>query len=194
MRTRILWPFVPALLLAQHLGHVLVHRIEEPDASARAQLLTQTGHDYMGYLQAPLGLCVVLVGAALVSRAVAGFRRRPLRVQPSWWWSVMPALAFLIQEPLGQVVHTGALEPSMLLSPILLLGASLEFACGLVCLFLVRRLLAAAHAIGGALAAVRRPRSPLASIAASLCTPQIAPPRRLALAHCAGERAPPVLG
>ncbi len=194
MRARLLWPFLPALVLAEHVGHVLVHRIEEPDAHARTQLLTQTGHGYMGYLQAPLGLCLVLVAATLVSRVIAGFRHRPMRSAPSWWWAGLPALAFVLQEPLGEVVHAGAFEWSMLLSPVLLLGATLELGCGLLCLILVRKLLAAAHSVGRVLASAASCRPRLVSLTAELCCPQIAPPRRLALAHGAGERAPPLFG
>jgi hypothetical protein len=194
MRPRLLWPFLPALVLAEHVGHVLVHRIEEPDAHARAQLLTQTGHAYMGYLQAPLGLCLALVAATLVSRVIAGFRQRPMRAAPSWWWAGLPALAFVLQEPLGEVVHAGVFEWSMLLSPVSLLGATLEFGCGLLCLILVRKLLAAAHNVGRAFAGAASCRPRLVSITAELCCPQIAPPSRLALAHGAGERAPPFFG
>ena len=194
MRARLLWPFLPALVLAEHVGHVLVHRIEEPDAHARTQLLTQTGHGYMGYLQAPLGLCLVLIAATLVSRVVAGFRQRPLRAAPSWWWVGLPALAFVLQEPLGEVVHAGAFEWSMALRPVLLLGATLEFGCGLLCLILVRKLLAAAHTVGRVLAGPASCRPRLAPLVVELCCAQIAPPLRLALAHGAGERAPPLFG
>jgi hypothetical protein len=194
MRARLLWPFLPALVLAEHVGHVLVHRIEEPDAHARAQLLTQTGHGYMGYLQAPLGLCLVLVLATLVSRVVAGFGHRPLGAAPSWWWAGLPAIAFVLQEPLGEVIHAGSFDWSMFLSPVLLLGATLELGCGVLCLILVRKLLAAAHAVGRVLAGAvsRRPR--LVSLTVELCSAQTAPPRRVALAHGAGERAPPFFG
>jgi hypothetical protein len=194
MRARLLWPFLPALVLAEHVGHVLVHRIEEPDAHARAQLLTQTGHGYMDYLQAPLGLCLVLVAATLVSRVIAGFRQRPKRAAPSWWWAGLPAVAFVLQEPLGEVAHAGAFEWSMLLSPVSLLGATLEFGCGLLCLILVRKLLAAAHNVGCAFAGAASCRPRLAPLAVELSCAQIALPRRLALAHGAGERAPPLFG
>ena len=46
MRARLLWPFLPALALAEHAGDGPVHRIQEPEAHARTQLLTQTGHGY----------------------------------------------------------------------------------------------------------------------------------------------------
>ena len=92
------------------------------------------------------------------------------------------------------MVHAGAFEWSMLLSPVLLLGATLEFGCGLICLILIRRLLAAAHTVGRAFAGAVSCRPRLVSITAELCCPRITPPRRLALAHGAGERAPPLFG
>ena len=173
---------------------MLVHRIQEPDARARAELLAHTGHGYMGYLQDVVGLCVMLVGAALISRVVAGFRNRPLRALPCWWWAGLPALAFLLQEWFGELVHHGAVEWSPLLEPVLVLGVGLELVSGAICVLLVRKLLVAAHTVGRALANAveRRPR--LAALAVELCTPQFARPRLLALARGAGERAPPTFG
>jgi hypothetical protein len=173
---------------------VLVHRIQEPDAHARAELLAHTGHGYMGHLQDVVGLCVMLAGAALLSRVVAGFRNRPLRAPPSWWWAGLPALAFLLQEWFGELVHAGAVEWSPLLEPVLALGVALELVCGALCVFLVRKLLVAAHTVGRALAHAveRRPR--LAAVSVELCTPQLERPRLLALVRGAGERAPPSFG
>ncbi len=195
MRARLAWTLLlPALVVTEHVGHVLVHRIQEPDAHARAQLLAHTGHGYMGYLQEVVGVCVILVGAALVARVAAGFRNRPLRVMPSWWWAGLPAVAFLLQEWFGELVHAGAIEWSPLLEPVLALGVALELICGVLCLVLVRKLLVAAHTVGRALAGALERRPRLATLAIEACTPQFARPRLVALAGGAGERAPPAFG
>jgi hypothetical protein len=191
VRTRIAWSLlVPALIAAEHGGHVLVHRLQEPDAHSRAELLAQTGHGYMGYLQALMGVCAVLIGAALIGRVRAGFRNRPLNALPGWWWSALPALAFLLQEWFGQLIHTGGAEWSTLLA----LGAALELACGVLCVLLVRKLLVAAHTVGRALADEIAARPRLAILAVSLCGPQLEQPRLIALARGTGERAPPSFG
>lgn len=173
---------------------MLVHRIQEPDAHARAELLARSGHGYMGYLSALAGLCVMLVAAALVSRVVAGFRNQPRHTLPSWWWAVVPALAFPIQEWLGRLAHDGAVEWSPLLEPVLAVGVALELVCGALCVLLVRRLLVAAHSVGRALASAVARRAPLAALSGELRTPQPDRPALLALAHGGGERAPPTFG
>jgi hypothetical protein len=181
-------------MVAEHAGHVLVHRIQEPDAHARAVLLASTGHGYMGYLQGVVGLCAVLVVAGLIGRVVAGFRSRPLRALPSLWWAGLPAVAFLLQEWFGELGHNGAVQWSPLLEPVLVLGVALETVCGVACVLLVRRLLVAAHAVGRALADAVESRPPLATLSLERCWPQVERQRLIALARGAGERAPPAFG
>jgi hypothetical protein len=178
-------------MIAEHAGHVLVHRIQEPDAHARAVLLASTGHGYLGYLQGVVGLCAVLVGAGLVGRVVAGFRNRPLRSLPSLWWAGLPAIAFLLQELSGELAHTGAVQWSPLVEPVLVLGVALESVCGVACVLVVRKLLVAAHTVGRALASAVEIRSPLATLSLERCWPQLDRQRLTALARGAGERAPP---
>jgi hypothetical protein len=191
VRTRVAWPLLlPALIVAEHGGHVLVHRLQEPNANSRAELLAHTGHGYMGYLQALVGVCAVLVGAALVACVRAGFRRRPLAALPAWWWAGLPALAFLFQESVGRLIHTGGAEWSTLFA----LGAALELACGVLCVLLVRRLLVAAHSVGRALADAIAARPRLALLAVPLSGPQLWQPPLIALARGSGERAPPRFG
>jgi hypothetical protein len=185
---------LPALLVTEHAGHVLVHRIEERDAHAREQLLAQTGHGYMSSLEAFVGLCVVLVAAGLAGRVVAGFRNRPLRRLPTWWCAGLPAVAFLLQEEVGRFLQTGGVERATAFEPVLAFGALLQVAGGLLCVLLVRKLLLAAHSAGRALARSSARRARLAAIAVELRCPQFEQPRLLTLAHGAGERAPPVFG
>lgn len=195
MRARLaLSLLLPALVVAEHAGHVLVHRIQEPDAHARAALLASTGHGYMGYVQGLVGLCAMLVGAGLTGRVMAGFRNQPLRPLPSWWWSGLPAMAFLLQEWSGDLAHAGAVTWPPLLEPVLALGVTLELVCGVVCLLLVRKLLVAAHAVGRALADAVECRPRLTTLAVKRCCPQLERLRPIALAHGAGERAPPLFG
>jgi hypothetical protein len=195
VRARLAWSLLlPALVVAEHAGHVLVHRLQEPDSHARAQLLAQTGHGYMGYFEHVVWLCLVLVGAALINRVVAAFRNKPFRTMPSWWWACVPAAAFVLQESLGEVVHAGVLESAPLLEPLMALGFAVELLCGLACVFAVRKLLVAAHRVGRALAeaTARRPR--LIAVRLEPCGAWPERPRLLALARGIGERAPPAFG
>ena len=157
----------------------------------------------MGYLQGLVGLCAVLVGAALIGRVVAGFRNRPLRPLPSLWWAGVPAVAFLLQEWLGELAHAGAVELSPLLEPVLALGVALELVCGVACLLLVRRLLVAAHTVGRALAdavreqvAVGDPLGRAVRLAARTTAPDCARSRsgraRTTRLRLAGQARPPL--
>ena len=193
MRSRWFWTLLlPALVVAEHLGHGLTHWVQEPDARVRETLLAESGHGYMGYLSTLVALCVVLVVAGLAGRVVAGFRRRPLRGLPSWWWAALPVAVFAVQETLGVLRHDGA--AGLLPDPVLGLGAVLELAAGLLCLLIVRKLSVAAHRAGRALAA-RKPSRPRPSAAPALATPlEVAPVRLRAPAYGGGKRAPPAFG
>jgi hypothetical protein len=182
------WPLlVPALLVAEHLGHVLTHWLEQPDPGVRAVLLEETGHGYMESFARVAGLALALVGAVFLSRVTAAFRNGPMAALPSWWWASVPALAFVVQEALG--AGSAVLE-----RPVLPLGAMVELACGLACVAVVRRLLLAAHGLGRALATRTAPRPRLAADAVQALDTQVTVLRVPALAWRRGERAPPAFG
>jgi hypothetical protein len=193
VRSRWFWTLLlPALVVAEHLGHGLTHWIQEPDARVRENLLAESGHGYMGYLSTLVALCVVLVVAGLAGRVVAGFRRRPLHGLPSWWWAALPVAVFAVQETLGVLAYDGA--AGLIPASVLGLGAVLELAAGLLCLLVVRKLSVAAHRAGRALAARQsgRPRGVAAPALAALL--EIALLRLGAPAYGGGKRAPPAFG
>lgn len=195
VRSRWFWTLLlPALVVAEHLGHGLTHWVREPDDRTREQLLAQSGHGYAGYLETIVALCVVLVGAGLAARAVAGFRHRPLRGLPSLWWAGLPVAAFALQEPLGVLVHDGPGGLALLADPVLALGAVLELAGGLLCVLVVRKLSVAAHRAGRALAALRRRPLRGATTAAQPAPSDVVPIRLRAPAYGGGKRAPPAFG
>jgi hypothetical protein len=182
------WPLLlPALLAAEHVGHVLTHWIEQPDPSLRAVLLEETGHGYMAFLERVVALCLVLIAAAVVGRVAASFRNRPLDAPPSWGWAFLLPAVFVLQEAAGG-------GEAVLARPVLPLGIVVELACGLVCLALVRRVLLAAHGVGRALAS--RSAAPIRLVAPPLAalTAQVIVLRVPALAWRRGERAPPSSG
>jgi hypothetical protein len=185
---------LPALVVAEHLGHELTHWVQEPNAPGREQLLAQSGHGYAGYAETAVALCVVLLAAGLAGRAVSGFRHRPLRGLPSWWWAALPVAAFALQETLGVLVHDGASMLALLADPVLGLGAVLELLAGLLCVLVVRKLSVAAHRAGRALAALRRlPLGGKTGVAQPIPSPFV-PLRFRAPAHGGGTRAPPAFG
>jgi hypothetical protein len=195
MRTRWFWTLLlPALVVAEHLGHGLTHWVQEPDDRLREQLLAESGHGYLGFAQTVVALSVVLTGAGLAGRVVAGFRQRPLHGLPSWWWAALPVATFGLQELIGVVVHDGAGAVSLLADPVLALGAMLELVAGLGCVLAVRKLSVAAHRAGRALAAFRSAPVRAAISPATRARFQVAPLRLRAPACGGGTRAPPAFG
>jgi hypothetical protein len=164
------------------------------DRSVAGARRRQSGHGYAGYLETIVALCVVLVGAGLAARAVAGFRQRPLRELPSLWWAGLPVAAFALQELLGVLVHDGPDGLALLADPVLALGAVLELAGGLLCVLVVRKLSVAAHRAGRALAALRRRPLRGATTAAQPVPADVVPIRLRAPAYGGGKRAPPAFG
>jgi hypothetical protein len=195
MRTRWFWTLLlPALVVSEHLGHGLTHWVQEPNDRMREQLLAESGHGYTGVLQTIVALSVVLMGAGLGGRVVAGFRHRPLHGIPSWSWAALPVVVFGLQELIGVVLHDGAGRLSLLADPVLGLGAVLELVVGLGCVFVVRKLSVAAHRAGRALAARRRGPVRAADSLAERAPAYVAPFRLRAPAYGGGTRAPPAFG
>ncbi len=191
MRQRLAWvstvPLLAAGLLA---GHALAYRLAIPDGDARAHALAHSGHGYLAYAPAALAVCLTLVLAALALRARAAFRgeSRP-RSAPPAIVAMLPPAAFVLQEYLERVVHSGHLAWTVALAPTFLLGLALQLPVALAALVVAQILDWLAHAVGVALAG-ERPRF-------ALLPPALQPvavpsrPRVGILARGYGERAPP---
>src|SRR6266508_3519873 len=128
MRQRLAWvstvPLMAAGLLA---GHALAYRLAIPDGDVRAHALAHSGHGYLAYAPAALAVCLTLVLAALALRARAAFRgeSRP-RSAPPAIVAMLPPAAFVLQEYLERVVHSGHLAWTVALAPTFLLGLALQ--------------------------------------------------------------------
>ena len=186
------WLVVPTLVVGEMTGHSLAYRIVAPDAAGRGLLLERTGHAYLADLHPLVGVCLVLAAAAVVQRALASFRGRPVRRVPSWRFALLPALAFVLQEYTERLTYNGHVVWGTIAEPAVALGVCLQIPCGFVALLLVRALLRAAHHAGRALAARvggGRTRPVTFLLPASH---RAEPPRLVALARGVGERGPPL--
>src|SRR5689334_14745367 len=97
VRARTAWSVtLPVLVVGELAGHSLAYRLAAPDPTVRAALLERTGHSYLSALHPVVGLCLALLAAALGGRVVAGWRGKPRRAAPSWWFALLPAFAFLL--------------------------------------------------------------------------------------------------
>jgi hypothetical protein len=182
---------LPVLVVGELAGHSLAYRLAAPDPAARVALLERTGHSYLPVLHPVVGLCLGLLAAALAGRLVAGWRGGPREAAPSWWFALLPASVFLVQEHLERLVHTGHVVWSTSTEPAVLIGVALQLPCGLLAIWLVRSLLRLAHSAGQAFAAAGGPRPRLLPLLLTVPAAEVFAARLVALARGAAERGPP---
>jgi hypothetical protein len=193
VRARIAWSVtLPVLVVGELAGHSLAYRLAAPDPTVRAALLERTGHSYLSALHPVLGLCLALLAAAFGGRVAAAWRGKARRAAPSWWFALLPVLAFLLQEYLERLVHTGHVVWSTSTEPAVVIGLALQIPCGLFAVWLVRMLLRLAHSAGRALAAAGGARPRLLPLLLAAPGRQVFAPRLAALARGAAERGPPL--
>jgi hypothetical protein len=191
MRRHLVWASTAPLMVAGlFAGHSLGFRLAAPEAHERADALGQSGHAYLDLAPLALAVCLGLLLAALLFRAVAGFRDEPRRPAPSRSLIVLPPLAFVVQEHLERLLYSGEVPWTVGLEPSFLFGLALQLPFALAALLIAWLLDSVAHVVGRALAAsapsVRFPLVPIPVRATGA-------PRVVGLARGYGERAPPHL-
>jgi hypothetical protein len=169
-------------------GHALGFRIAYSDAHARADALAHSGHAYFGYLPLALAASAGVLLAGLGLHALAGFRGQSLRATRSPLLVLLPPAAFVAQEAMERLVHTGQLPLATFVQPAFLIGLALQLPFALAALLLALVLDSAAHTLGRVLAATPELAFPV-FIPAPVRVP--AGPRLAGLARGYGERAPP---
>lgn len=170
-------------------GHLLAYRLAYADSHARADALAASGHSYFAYLPIAFAVSagVLLVGLAL--QAAAGFHGSPRRAATSPLIVLLSPAAFVTQEIVERLAHTGQVPWTLPLQPGFLFGLALQLPFALAALLLAWVLDSAARAIGRALSVGPRFEFPV-------FVPQpirvAAAPRPAGLARGYGERAPPL--
>ena len=171
-------------------GHTLGYRLAIPDAHARAEVLAHTGHGYLAYAPLALTVCLALLVAALVIRAVAAFKGEPTRPAASPAIVLLSPLAFVTQELAERLLYSGQVSWTAVVEPVFLAGLALQLPFALAALLVAWALDSVALAVGKALAAA-------APLTRSRFVPRPAlvraVPRPAGLARGYGERAPPLL-
>jgi hypothetical protein len=159
MRARTFWFLtLPALILAETAAHTFLARLDPEEA--RHRVLSNALEDFA----LPFVAVVVLLAAAILGRRVlASFRAEGPQPLPSWRLAALPALAFLSQEYVEQLVHEGRIGWLTALEPVILIGVALQVFWGLLAIWLARALLRAAEQLGCTLArrsphSARRPQ------------------------------------
>jgi len=191
MRQRLAWfSTAPLMLCGLLAGHALGYRLAIADPHARADALAHSGHGYFGYAPFALAVCLGVLLAALVLQGLTGFRGEWRRPAASPLILLLPPLAFVVQEFVERLIHTGHVPWMTAFEPAFLLGLALQLPLALAALLLAWALDSAARAVGRALATSPRPIFPAFVTVPVRVT---AAPRPAGLARGYGERAPPLL-
>jgi hypothetical protein len=171
-------------------GHALGYRLAIADPHARADALAHSGHGYFGYAPFALAVCLGVLLTALVLQGLTGFRGERSRPAASPLILLLPPLAFVVQEFVERLIHTGQVPWTTAFEPAFLFGLALQLPFALAALLLAWALDSAARAVGRALADLPRP---IFLAPAPVPVRVVAAPRPAGLARGYGERAPPFL-
>jgi hypothetical protein len=189
------WPVaLPLAVLSALAGHSAGYRVVVPDAHERQHLLEQTGHGYLAYAPAAVGVTLalaVLGFAAIVVAAVRQRRDRHVRT-PAWLVALLPPLGFVLQEHVERYGRHGVVEWATAAEPAFLVGLALQFPFALVAALVAHALDRLAERVGALIATRSAP--PFAVPLPSLALPvSPTPPRAPVLARGYAGRAPPAL-
>jgi hypothetical protein len=191
MRHRATWLSTTPLMLAGLLAaHALGYRLAIGDSHARSDALAHSGHDYFSYVPFALAVCLGVLMAGLALQALAAFHGEPRRPATSPLIVLLSPVAFVAQEFLERLAHTGEVSLMTVVQPAFLIGLALQLPFALAALLLAWALDSTARAVGAALAVVPRPSFQVFVPAPVRVS---AAPRPAGLARGYGERAPPLL-
>jgi hypothetical protein len=89
---------VPLILAGTQAAHSLAYRLAYPEAEARWQVLSASGHGYAASCPVAAGVGAALSVVALLAAVLDAARRRPVRAVPAWMFALLPPVAFTAQE------------------------------------------------------------------------------------------------
>jgi hypothetical protein len=179
----------PLLVTGLLAGHSLGYRWAVTDTNARAHLLEESGHAYFSYLPAILAVLLTLAAWSLADRARSAARGRRRASSPPLLVALVPPVAFLTQEVLERLLHTGHVHAAAVLQPAVLIGLALQLPIALIVLGLVWLLAEAADAVGRALS--NRPPTRLAETVFFAPAERAVVPVRTVASRGWSERGPP---
>jgi hypothetical protein len=174
-------------------GHSLAYVFVAPHGAHREQLLSETGHGYLGIAPLVVACAVTVLFAGLALAIADGMRGRARARLTGWPVALVPPLGFAVQEHLERVIERNALPLDVALEPTFLAGMALQLPFVAAALLLAHTLLAFGHALGRrAAVVVAVPRSPARALEPLMSArPERAPRRSPILAGGHGQRAPP---
>jgi hypothetical protein len=192
-RRRFAWSLsLPFAAIGWIAGHSLAYLLVAPHGAHREQLLSETGHGYLG-LAPLLVACAVTVLIAGLALAIAdGVRGRARARVAVWPVALVPPLGFAVQEHLERAIELTALPRGVVLEPTFVVGMALQLPLAAAALLLAHAVLAFGHSLGRRAVVVRALRPPARRPQPLvLAHPQPALTRSPILAGGHGQRAPP---
>jgi hypothetical protein len=133
------------------IAHELAYRLAEPSEHERAHLLADTGHSYLRYASAGLGLAAAAVLLALVLEVRAvGVEAQPRRPRLWAFVALVPA-TFVLQEHLERLFHDGSFPWTAPFEPAFLLGFAVQVPFALAAWLAARLLLRVARVLAALL-------------------------------------------
>lgn len=154
-------PSLPLAAVGWLAAHSVAYLIVAPDQDQRSQLLSHSGHDYLGLAPVIVACAVTLVVAGLALAIHDGLRGGPRARISVWPVALVPPLGFVVQEHLERLIELNAFPFGAVLEPTFLVGLALQVPFALAAVMLARVVLALGHRIGRTFAARRsaRPRA-----------------------------------
>ena len=184
---------VPLMLAGSEAAHVLAYRIAYPAVPARLHVLLVTGHGYMRWLPLAFGVAGAVVALSLLAAAADAARGRRTRGLPAWAFALLTPLAWIVQEHLELLLHTGVFPWHEVGRPTFLPGLALQLPFAAIAYLAARLLLRVAEEGGRAVARVAPPRWRVVAAAAvaPACEPRL--PRIAVISRGLAKRGPPLL-
>jgi hypothetical protein len=194
MRRSLAWLVaVPLMLVGSEAAHALAYRFAYPDLHVRVQALLVTGHGYLRWLPLAFGVVAAVVALSLFVTAVDAACGRAPRGLPAWAFALLPPVAFVVQEHLERLLHTGVFPWQEFGTPTFVPGLAFQLPFALLAYVIARLLLRTAEHAGRAVARVAPPRPRLTAIV--LAAPAAEPPlpRAAVISIGLAKRGPPLL-
>jgi hypothetical protein len=194
MRRSLAWLVaVPLMLAGSEAAHALAYRFAYPDLHVRMHVLLVTGHGYLRWLPLVFGVAAAVVALSLVVAAVDAARGRAPRGLPAWAFALLPPLAFVVQEHVERLLHTGVFPWHEFGTPTFVPGLALQLPFALLAYVAARLLLRTAERAGRAVARTAPPQPRLVAIALSAPAAEPLLPRLAPISHGLAKRGPPLL-
>lgn len=152
----------PLFALASLAAHAIAYLIAEPDPTSRASLLARTGHGYLSWTPAAVGIAALVLVVAVALRVLAA-ARGSTSTDVHRLAFLVPVGGFAAQETLERLLY-GGVSASLFTQHAFLVGVAFQVAFGLVALAVGGMLVRGAETVGRLVARQEPPRTAAAGL------------------------------